>query len=62
MRRFPAAGARRFATLNLYTLHALDSHLAADPVRAELPAAAVRGRKARSWQRSPIARSWGGGW
>ncbi|AWI83381.1 hypothetical protein CEW88_06690 [Alloyangia pacifica] len=47
MRRFPAAGARRFATLNHDALHALDSHLAADPVRAGLPAAAVRGRKAR---------------
>lgn len=47
MRRFPAAGARRFATLNHDALHALDSHLVADPVRAGLPAAAVRGRKVR---------------
>lgn len=47
MRRFPAAGARRLATLDHDALHALDSHLAADPVRAGLPAAAVRGRKVR---------------
>lgn len=47
MRRFPAAGARRFATLNHFALHAFESHLVADPVPAGLPAAAVRGRKAR---------------
>lgn len=47
MRRFPAAGARRFATLNHFELHSLDSHLVADPVLAGLPAAAVLWRKTR---------------
>ena len=47
MRRFPAAGARCFATLNHFELHSLDSHLVADPVLAGLPAAAVLWRKTR---------------